>query len=548
MFANISKTNLGAVTDSVELRRILALPRRVIDLDHVEDVTPLFRKPGGTMRFWPIQSAALIEASLANGLFAPIGVGHGKTLVTLALPTAMGSDRAVLLVPAQLKAQLLEKLLPQYLQHFDLPIARLHIVAYEELSSANRADVLDEIDPDLVIADEAHLLRHRSAARTKRFIRFFQAHPECRFAALSGNLTTRSLTDYAHLIEIALRKNSPIPLGYHELQDWAGAIDVKPERPLAPGALLQFCRPDESVRSGFRRRLIETTGVVATSEGSLGTSLVIRRLSLPLPPGLDGVRQHLLKHWTIGEGNAKEELTDVLAIHRVLRQLATGFYYRRVWPRGEVDYDWLEAQRAWAREVRTYLAHAARPGMDSEYLVECAAREGRWAARSWAAWAQQEHKPEPPREAVWIDAFMVEAAVRWAAEADGLGSIIWVEHTALGEAISTAGGFPYYDEGDSTFATAKVIVCSVKSQTLGKNLQDRYSRNLITTPPANGTTWEQLTGRTHRNGQEADVVTADWYGHVPDMVAAYEAAIEDAHYQEETLGAQQKLLYATRID
>ena len=65
------------VVRSGELERILALPRRVLDLEKVPDVTPLFRRDGGSMCFWPIQSAALVEAAEANGLFAAVAVGCG---------------------------------------------------------------------------------------------------------------------------------------------------------------------------------------------------------------------------------------------------------------------------------------------------------------------------------------------------------------------------------------------------------------------------------------------------------------------------------------
>jgi hypothetical protein len=89
-------TYVGTVTNSTEFMRIFALPRRVLDLNKVPDVTCMFEKPGSTMRFWPIQSAALVEAAKADGLFGDIGVGDGKTLISLALPTAMESKKTVL--------------------------------------------------------------------------------------------------------------------------------------------------------------------------------------------------------------------------------------------------------------------------------------------------------------------------------------------------------------------------------------------------------------------------------------------------------------------
>ncbi|KKN61330.1 hypothetical protein LCGC14_0522620, partial [marine sediment metagenome] len=214
-FADINGA-IGVVTNSVEFKRISALPRRVLDLEAVLDVTCMFLRPNApsdAMRFWPLQSAALIEAATADGLVGDIGVGSGKTLISLALPTAMDSDCAVLLVPPRLKEKTLREIDEVYGRYFDLPLDRLHIVKYTELSSAKSAEILDEIKPDLIIADEAHLLKRLQSARTKRFRRYMAENPGCRFVMLSGTMENRSIIESAHLVELALRKNSPLPRG-----------------------------------------------------------------------------------------------------------------------------------------------------------------------------------------------------------------------------------------------------------------------------------------------------------------------------------------------
>jgi hypothetical protein len=67
----------------------------------------------------------------------------------------------------------------------------------------------------------------------------------------------------------------------------------------------------------------------------------------------------------------------------------------------------------------------------------------------------------------------------------------------------------------------------------------------VTTAPTSGTVWEQLLGRTHRPGQEADEVTFDVYRHTIELRAAMTKAVRDAHYQQDTTGNRQKLLAAT---
>jgi hypothetical protein len=53
-----------------------------------------------------------------------------------------------------------------------------------------------------------------------------------------------------------------------------------------------------------------------------------------------------------------------------------------------------------------------------------------------------------------------------------------------------------------------------------------------------------MLGRTHRHGQKAEVVTAEVYTQVEQLVASFRQALRDARYLEHTLGSRQKLLYA----
>jgi len=549
-FVKQKAASKGSVTNSVEFQRIKGMPRRVLDLEHGQDATPLFVKATGKMRLRPVQSAALIEAAKADGLFAPVGVGHGKTLLSLLLPTALDSKKAVLLVPPALKKQLAVEIARIYSVNFHLPLKTLTIVAYSELSSAKKADILTTLAPDLIVADECHLVRYKTSSRTKRLLRFAKDHPACRFAFLSGTITTRSLKDYAHLIELALRKNSPLPGNYREVEDWAGAIDVKPRYVMMPGVLKQFCEAREDVRAGFRRRLVETQGVVATTESSLGTSLIVRRLAPPVPWEVEADLAKVRSTWQVGG----EEISSALDLARALKQIACGFYYRWVWPDGVVDHEWLTARAAWHKEIRAVL-RMSKEGLDSPLLCALAAERHRrnlpgkqWQSDTWGAWSMVKHRKTPPTESVWIHDFLVHEALAWGARERREGpAIIWYEHKAFGERVAEVGELPLYDAGtDASQADAPVIVCALRVQGTGRNLQ-HYSRNLLTTMPPNGATFEQVVGRTHRQGQEADEVMVDWYAHTPEMNDALAKVIDDAEYIEETTGQRQKAVYATKI-
>ena len=97
---------MRSVLRSKDFRRIEQLPRRRWEEDaenYIEPLTNALKTPEGTMRLRTVQAAALTEIGLNQGLFAPIGVGHGKTLISLLAPHLLNSERPLLLVPAQLR-------------------------------------------------------------------------------------------------------------------------------------------------------------------------------------------------------------------------------------------------------------------------------------------------------------------------------------------------------------------------------------------------------------------------------------------------------------
>jgi hypothetical protein len=557
----------AGVTRSPDFERIYELPRRVLNFDEVEDVSIVFAQPNGTMKLRPVQSAALIEAPMCGGIVVGAGVGWGKTLILLLLPDAVEAKNAVLLVKPDLKRQLVEDDIPAYSKHFKIPTDRFTVVAYSELSSTKKGDVLDRIKPDWIFADEAHSLSRKDSARSRRFDRYMDAHPECRFGALSGSFLNTTIRNFQHLWDRALRTGSPLPHGFNTVRDWADAIDPptngKEQKP--PGALTMFCNEGESVRSGFNRRCAETPGVILTQASSCDKALYIMERDLKAPKVvLDEIRK-LQETWVIGD----EEVLDAMNLTKFARQLAAGFYYRWKWPRDAkgnaiIDRPWLEARRAWFREARGYLHHHNRENMDSLLLVTNAAMKepcgpkcrgfdgkicqcGRWGALAWAAWDKERHKKKPPTEAVWISDYVVQDALRWAKKAvkEAGGGIIWYHHVPLGEAIAKAGGWRLFGQGaDASTTNPKenpIVVCSIKSQGEGKNLQ-AWSRGLVTSPPSNATTWEQMLGREHREGQEADEVRYDVNLQTEENDAALDKAIEIARFKQETQGQKQKLL------
>lgn len=543
-----SRTPFGAsgVSYGAEFRRIEALPRRPAPVIDIGLLTQYLRLPGGTQELRPNQAACLSDAYDFGGLFGLQGTGAGKTLISLLAPTVLGAERPVLLVPASLKYKTEKIDIPFYAQHWRMH-PHLKVVSNQTLQTLNSRDLLYRYMPDLLILDEAHEYRNRKAARTQRLLRYFRDYPHTKLIALSGTLTKRSIRDYWHLIKHALPTHCPLPLHWQELLEWSEALDEDvPDNKRRPaGALARFCAQGENTRQGFRRRLVETPGVVATQETSCDASLYIFEREIErVPPEVVQAFERLRTTATTPSG---DELTDQMNVWRRGKELAYGFFYRWVWPNNEPDLEWLDARRAWRKFVRETLQFN-RQGLDSELAVARAVQAGQYDASLYEEWmrVKDRWKPHPPREAVWVSDYLVQDAQRWLSEHTG---IVWVEHDAVGNKIAQTTGLPYFgaaaDEALLTFAaTRQSFVASVHAHGKGKNLQN-YAKALMVCCPSGGDVWEQLLARHHRPGQASDEVTCYVYQHTRELWSAFTQALKDGCYIEDSTGQRQKLNVAS---
>lgn len=616
--------------ESADLDRVVALRRRVLQAtpELAAEYTARLKRPAGIMSLRPIQAAALAEGEILGGLLGAIGPGWGKTLISLLLFTVWGSKNGVLLLPSKLASKLLNYEYPELAKHWRIPnIAQhniqytdtkvvIHVVSYSDLSSAKRQDCLEKIQPDAIVCDEGHALRHSSAARTKRFLRYLRgrhaarsslsgadsnARPEAEprgtvgqdagrgvgilragqsaphptsavaasqgrdlhpvlsaisggqrvyrrlpLAVLSGTITAGSIRDYAHLARYTLGDGSPLPLDWNTLQEWSYTLDAS-EFPAPDGTLRRLCTGDEPVRAGFGRRLVETPGVIATTNSSGDAALTFNRVPLTAPKIVLDALVKLRSDWRRPDGMPLREAIEVYAASR---QLACGFYYRTTYPRGEplaVRQEWIAARKEYFSEVRERLSLSLR-GQDSFLLLWRAAASGAWRSETWARWARVRKSVKPSSETVWLDRFLVDAAIEWARKP----GIVWVESEAVKAAVAIAegAGIPVYASSSQLPELMaedgkRAVVCSLYAFGEGCNLQGAFHRNLITTSPASNSTLEQVIARTHRPYQPADEVTVDFFLHTPELVAALKTAREKARYVEESTLGQQKLCLGT---
>jgi hypothetical protein len=618
---NLPKSNYNVVKG--ELARICNLPIiEKLDRRTIEDLNYKWveaRAYAEGFRLFDSQVEAIEAFRKYNGLFAPLSVGAGKTAVTLKIADLAyrekGVERSILLVPSQVYEQLTKVDIPWAFKKLGLGIvfytiggmnkARrtaicerkrpgCYVMPYSYLSVVDTVDMLDMIEPKLIICDEAHLVKNIRAARTRRLFNYIKKHAPIMFVALSGTITTKSVKDYFHLLHYSLDENSPLPRPIRIVQDWGAVLDsaVEPTEgqlkmlsPLLRWAKTSFPKENfSSRRSGYRKayrkRLHTAPGVVATADSGVGTSIVFHNEPAGKPSEeLRKLMEAVETQYLTPNG---DEIEHAIFKFKWLYELSSGFYNALLWPTPEEislakNVSLEEAQEAlaraqeqhqeaqeYARLLRQYLKNP-HPKIDTPMLVglEISRNGGRRVGTELAAqWRRAkslewEGMPERYPVQIRVDPYKIEKMIAWAKSLPKkTGALIWVYHQEMGrwatEALREAGLDPLYaaagQHGNRVITNprnaSRIIVASIMAHGKGKNLQ-RFQEQFFLQWPRSAEQAEQVLGRTHRQGQKADMLIYNLCLTTEFDHQMFGACLVDSLYIHQSTGNRQKLIFGT---
>jgi len=530
------------------------------------DLTDLFKKQGGTMSLFPIQSQALRVCKEAGGGVLMMGCGKGKTLVSLLLAKYMGKKRPLLLIPAKLREKTRDEFRNTYASNFEF--VEPMILSYEMLSRASGRDKMKEYKPDIIICDEAQAIKDICSARTSRLGKYLMENEDCAFVVMSGTLFNKSVTDFAHLADWALGDDSPVPRNMRDAQAWDDLLRGEADKFQHATFMPMYDKWGRlHAQEAIYNRLNQAKGILLTKDDDVPCSLTITKRRLTLPKELEtaiadamqgnGLMAEILEKAGIedltDELLASQHLwdnTDSVALH-ALSQMMMGMLYYWEWAEGSPDEEWLEARRAWNAAVKAIiecdLEGYDTPGLIYEgfYEIGDATIEAMFG-EAYEAWSLQRRKPEPPRKEVWVSDYLINDVAEYAKKHKE-PLLIWVNNNvAFAEKLSAVTGLPYYGGGvEFDMQNAHSCILSVSSHATGKNLQ-AWSHNLVVGAIASPEIWEQMIARTHRTGQQADSVEVVIYDHTV-FGAAFKNALRQAKVIGKTIGATQRIVYADKI-
>lgn len=562
--------------------------------------------------------------SIEHGVFCPIGAGAGKTLIDVGIASrayVKGIHRILLLIPSVVYYQFVARSLPFIRSKIPVEVPFIfmgnttkskrldmahsnrsgcYVLPYSCLSTRDSVELLESIHPGLIIADEAHRLANRRAARSRRISAYMLKNPSTEFVPLSGTMTNKSIKEYHHLISWALRRGSPLPVSGQMAAEWGMFIDSKAEYtggsagPI--GDVVEWARKNfpsvviqdeiHGFRTAFRLRLVSAPGVVATADTDVACSLYLA--NAPVPHEKEGAPWKRLDELTQGVTNFITPNGDTIehALHtfRWMYELSAGFYNELVWPtseeyakrrsisleaaddiirRAQIHHD---LSQLFAKEARKWMSTHSTSIIDTPLLLRSDLKQhghknvGRNVYDAWQDMHAADFAGRPDRDShvVRVCDYKIMAAVAWAKGLDkDKGAVIWAHNQEIVswvfEEVSKALGkdrvvhAPAGEAANQALVDLrnekKVFCASIQAHGEGKELQ-HFQHQYYVQWPRSARQAEQVLARLHRLGQTADEITAHTNNTTLFDQMCFAACLIDALYIQQTTGNRQRIIYA----
>ena len=550
--------------------------------------------------FNPVQAWELRELPKVGGVFGHLPIGSGKTLAGIISAIAVPGVRLAVLLgkPGQRHHYVLAY--RQAREHFRVPSLVidapgvqerfispgqpvLHFVPYTVVQQQKQRLLLEQLDPDMILADEAHCLsaapskkRGPGSARAGRVLRYMaKRNAEGRpviFACWSGSLVNKTLLDMTHLAAFSLGLGSPYPIDPDVQALWSDVVDINtrfPDTTSSPAIALRqalgkrlrgpafLAASDSSVREGLQKWAVETPGVISAKSSSINCSIAIFERETPKMPEEVKAALKKVREGERPDGDVIEEKVEQIAIGK---NVGCGFFNYWAFPgircgcppeaplscEGCVRIEnWYARRKMYAREARAKQifgeTHLDTPGL-LKNAAKRAYQEPRydgdlpvWPSEHWPAWAAIEHTVPHVNRVKWISDFFVDDAVAWAKEHRG---IIYFESVPLGRRIAEKAKISYFGENSEAALMAvdgktSIVVSQSAHGESFDGLQYKYHEAYTLESPASGKAWDQKLGRLAREGQKED--TVNWWvaRHSEELRDAFAKAYSFAEYDEE---------------
>lgn len=559
-----------------DLKRVCSLPEvNLLTENELEDLSKymiLDKAFDSGFRLLPEQANMVAQFINYEGVFGCAAAGAGKTLTAqLIANLAYRGDytkpykKILYLLPSNLVEQL--KVAIKWARkriHFTVPFhyfadykkkdritlsqtagEGVYVLGYGLLSGKDTEEMIHNVQPDLIIADECHTLTNRRSARTRRVMHYLKTKPDTSLVLLSGTIVRKTIMEYHHLITFALKDNSPVPIPWPQAENLSTALvndqgfipstQIRLAKPLAEWAKEDWKNNVsdnvEVLRRSYSKRLRTAPGVFISDDDKVATSLQIG-LKKSTTRGTYGYEElkELVKQveetWTTPSG---DEFDFVLQKFKWINELWQGFYNDLIWPDDHPKVDKAKEvhllSNVLAKELREFLGQTHRPHLDTPLLVRNdMAKHGQQNVpyslySAWKEWKDSNEEGLPKRLSVpvRVSDFKVQAALdAWKEIEDETGGIVWYYNNAYGQWLKEVFENEYGDrvlyapagqkyKKEAQDSKGKIIIASIEAHGTGTDgLQHKYHNNLVAQDLRTAKIAEQTIARTHRHGQEKD--------------------------------------------